>query len=788
MYEEFYQLKADPFRLSPDHRFCFSHVSYEKAKAYMKYALHQAEGFVMITGKPGTGKTTLVNDLLDDLSLANVTVAMLVSTQLEADDLLRMVAFSFGLNGDLSHKATILYKLREFLTRSYQEGRRALLIVDEAQDLSISAMEELRLLTNLQINDRPLLQIFLLGQEELRDLMQEPKMEQGHQRIVAACHLEPLKEQETAAYIRHRLRKVGWKGNPQISTTIFPIIHKFSHGIPRKINLICSRLFLHAFVQKHQRIGVDDIRIILAELQQEQLITSDQSTYSMSEAVDFFDLQDDYTSEVEHAPKSEATVEEIRGPTAPVFHLKAPRSVDTPINKLPTIPEPIEPVDNKTAPTQLPTPENVTLAWPSLALSAANRSTPEKTAIEDDRGTDHRQEVASHLISLDKAPVVPEHPEPIQSETPDPIPVPNVDPSPAASEKKDSPPERALLDSSEKEKFWDSRREPVSAYTGRPAAIHEVTTELVAAKRNRRYWLVILPLAVLLAIGLAIYVKNGASFDSGPLVQKAHQLKTYIFSKLNLQQSAMTSYQDSLAPQINSPGANPKQIASSSLPADHTEPLVSVATSMASDATANDQDQQLDTTPEKAPHSIEQAKYADKIEATDDPGTTTLIAETAALATTEHPVNNHVPESPGSDSNETTPGITTTGNETAPDKVQVRQILFPYKSVIIPPQFKVLLDEVADELNASQYAVARIVGIVDNRGEGSSDSKRSKSIQRANAVTRYLIDRGIAAERLRISEDTNAQEINPESSENETSPRPERVVEVTVLVPPGAAN
>ena len=191
MYELYYNLQAEPFRLSPDHRFCFNHRSYAKAKSYMQYAFHRAEGFVMITGRPGTGKTTLVNDLVDSLSPAEVSVAMLVSTQLDANDLLRMVAYSFGLEGELPHKAMVLQRLTRLLTNHYKEGRRALLIIDEAQDLSVSALEELRLLTNLQLNSQPLLQIFLLGQEELKDLVHGPNMEQVHQRLVAAYNLEP---------------------------------------------------------------------------------------------------------------------------------------------------------------------------------------------------------------------------------------------------------------------------------------------------------------------------------------------------------------------------------------------------------------------------------------------------------------------------------------------------------------------------------------------------------------------------------------------------------------------
>lgn len=271
MYESFYNLKVEPFRLSPDHRFCFSHKSYAKAKAYMQYAIHRAEGFVMVTGKPGTGKTTLVNDLVDGLSHSQIVVATIVSTQLEADDLLRLVAYNFGLEVDAPNKAVLLQGLSVRLRRYHEEGTRALLIIDEAQDLSTSALEELRLLTNLQLNNQPLLQIFLVGQENLRELVQKPSMEQVHQRLVAACHLEALNEADTEAYIKHRLDRVGWKNDPQIDQGVYPLVYQFSKGVPRRINLVCSRFLLHGCVEEKHRIRASDVRTVVEELQHEQL-------------------------------------------------------------------------------------------------------------------------------------------------------------------------------------------------------------------------------------------------------------------------------------------------------------------------------------------------------------------------------------------------------------------------------------------------------------------------------------------------------------------------------------
>lgn len=271
MYEFFYNLKSEPFRLSPDHQFCYAHDGYTKAKAYMAYAFVRAEGFVMITGRPGTGKTTLIGDLIESLADERVTTATLVCTQLEADDLLRMVAFSFGMDVENQQKSQVLQQLVTLFTRYHQRGHRALLIVDEAQDLSESALEELRLLTNLQVNGEPLLQIFLLGQEELRELVQRPSMTQVQQRIVATCNLQALRVDETREYILHRLLRVGWSGRPALSEALYPIIHRFSEGVPRRINLICSRLFLHGSVEQREQIAVADARAVISELQMEQL-------------------------------------------------------------------------------------------------------------------------------------------------------------------------------------------------------------------------------------------------------------------------------------------------------------------------------------------------------------------------------------------------------------------------------------------------------------------------------------------------------------------------------------
>ncbi|MFN2287525.1 MAG: ExeA family protein [Chromatocurvus sp.] len=255
----------------------------------MAYAFMRAEGFVMVTGRPGTGKTTLVGALVDDLSGEKVTTANIVCSQLEASDLLQMVAYEFGVDVVHTEKGVLLQHLSRLLQKWHREGRRALLIVDEAQDLSVSAMEELRLLTNIQVAGKPLLQIFLLGQPDLRELILSPPLEQVHQRIVAASHLEALEMDETEAYVRHRLTLVGWRGDPDISRAIYPLIYKFSEGVPRRINLICSRLLLHGSVEQLHRLSVADMKEVLSELQGESLAAGNQLVENDFQVDDVFE-------------------------------------------------------------------------------------------------------------------------------------------------------------------------------------------------------------------------------------------------------------------------------------------------------------------------------------------------------------------------------------------------------------------------------------------------------------------------------------------------------------------
>jgi general secretion pathway protein A len=269
MYEKYFGLSASPFQLNPDPSFLFESKGHKRAHAYLSFGVFQGEGFIVVTGEVGAGKTTLVRALLRELDRDKVIAAQLVSTQLEADDLLRSVAIAFGVPAASTGKAELLGAIEAYLLSLVPLGQRALLIVDEAQNLSPKAMEELRMLSNFQLGQRALLQSFLVGQPELRDMMRGPSMQQLRQRIIASYHLGPLEERETRAYVEHRLTHVGWKGDPVLEEALFEALHRTTGGIPRRINTVCNRLMLGAFLSESHAIGRADLEAAAAELREE---------------------------------------------------------------------------------------------------------------------------------------------------------------------------------------------------------------------------------------------------------------------------------------------------------------------------------------------------------------------------------------------------------------------------------------------------------------------------------------------------------------------------------------
>ena len=231
----------------------------------------QGEGFIVITGDVGAGKTTLVGHLMNTIDPSRLTAVKLVSTQVEGDDLLRLVAEQFGIAWEGESKAELLRSMEQYLREQARAGRRTLLIVDEGQNLAISALEELRMLSNFQLGGHSLLQIFLLGQPEFRQtLFHSPALEQLRQRVIATHHLDPMEPEEVEPYILHRLGKVGWTGNPSFSPDAFEEIFDYSEGVPRKLNVLVSRLLLYGAVEQMNRITAQNVRSVVAEIESDR--------------------------------------------------------------------------------------------------------------------------------------------------------------------------------------------------------------------------------------------------------------------------------------------------------------------------------------------------------------------------------------------------------------------------------------------------------------------------------------------------------------------------------------
>ena len=269
MYEAFYGLTSKPFQLNPDPNFYFASKQHRRAKAYLEYGVSRNEGFIVITGEIGAGKTMVLRSLIDSLNGSNVITGHLVTTQLGAEDTLRMVGAAFGFRVKDVPKSELLITLEAFLISQTSKGKRCLLIVDEAQNLTPRAVEELRMLSNFQFGNQALLQSFLVGQPEFREILQRPEMEQFRQRVSATCHIGPLDADETKAYIEHRLKCAGSTGKPSFEPGVFAEIHQASGGIPRRINAVCDRLLLAGFLGDHTHLTVADVAEVVQEFQQE---------------------------------------------------------------------------------------------------------------------------------------------------------------------------------------------------------------------------------------------------------------------------------------------------------------------------------------------------------------------------------------------------------------------------------------------------------------------------------------------------------------------------------------
>lgn len=269
MYESFYGLTGKPFQLNPDPSFYFGSKQHRRAMAYLEYGMHQNEGFIVITGEVGAGKTTIVRSLLEKLGSSHVLAAHLVSTQLDAEDILSLVVGAFGIHAKGLAKSDVLMSLEAFLVSAAAQRKRCLLVVDEAQNLTPRAVEELRMLSNFQLGSQSVLQIFLIGQPEFREILQSPDMLQLRQRVIASCHISAMDREETQGYIEHRLHCVGAKESPSFDQGAFDAIFAASGGIPRRINTLCDRLLLSGMLADKRDFKAEDVQEVAAEIESE---------------------------------------------------------------------------------------------------------------------------------------------------------------------------------------------------------------------------------------------------------------------------------------------------------------------------------------------------------------------------------------------------------------------------------------------------------------------------------------------------------------------------------------
>jgi len=271
MFESFYKLNPSPFRLTPDPHFFFESETHKRGLAYLRFAFYQKEGFVVVTGAPGTGKTELTLNLIEELPQQKVSLATIVTTNLDAENLIDLIATSFQIDIDRLNKGSVLKKLESFFISQVRTGKQVLLIIDEAHNLSVESLLELSMLENFQLNGKPLVQCFLLGQLSLEEKLNLPELEPLKQRVIASSRLASLDQRETREYIIHRLSKSGWNNDPAIHDDAFVLIHKFTKGIPRKINSLCDRLLLNSYVENRHHLDATTVNAVIQEIQQESV-------------------------------------------------------------------------------------------------------------------------------------------------------------------------------------------------------------------------------------------------------------------------------------------------------------------------------------------------------------------------------------------------------------------------------------------------------------------------------------------------------------------------------------
>ena len=266
MYLEFYGLKQAPFDLTPNPRFLFHSGKHREALNHLLYGIRERKGFVQLTGEVGAGKTTLCRALLEQLN-GEFSTALILNPVLNANELMKAIATEFGLEVKNQDRLDIISAISNFLLKQISQGRETVLIIDEAQNLTEDLLEQVRLLSNIETDDRKLLQIILLGQPELRDRLNSPGLRQLRQRITVRYHLKPLTRFEVTQYIQHRLELAGAKGAPYFSQPALWRVYRYSNGVPRLVNAICDKALLAGFVERSDRINFRMVGRAIRELE-----------------------------------------------------------------------------------------------------------------------------------------------------------------------------------------------------------------------------------------------------------------------------------------------------------------------------------------------------------------------------------------------------------------------------------------------------------------------------------------------------------------------------------------
>src|ERR1700689_3313168 len=271
MYQKFFGLRESPFNVNPDPRYLFLTKQIQEALAGLTYGIQNRKGFILLTGEVGTGKTTLLNRLLDWLHGQRVKTAFVFNSQLNTSQLFDFIMADFGIPSDTRQKSQVLLKLNQWLLERYRAGETAVLIIDEAQNLSLQVLEEIRLLTNLETSTEKLLQIVLTGQPELEEKLKLPQLRQLRQRITLRCRTTALSLEETFGYIAERLRIAGASGEPIFSKEAIQTVHMYSQGIPRVVNLLCEHSMINAYVDSLRPVPAHMVEEVAREFQLDEI-------------------------------------------------------------------------------------------------------------------------------------------------------------------------------------------------------------------------------------------------------------------------------------------------------------------------------------------------------------------------------------------------------------------------------------------------------------------------------------------------------------------------------------